>query len=112
MNLKKSFLSLALAATFTATTIAAPINEGANNTVTVTQDIKSLIKNLDLDYSKIDDTTIKVKFMVNEDDELIVIGTDSKMDNTIKHALNYKQVDATGLKPFSVYVVPVKFEEE
>ena len=112
MNLKKSVLSLALAATFAATTIAAPLNEGANTTVTVTKDIKSLIKKLDLDYSKIDDTTIKVKFMVNEEDELIVIGTDSKMDDTIKQALNYKQVNATGLKPYSVYVVPVTFETE
>ncbi len=50
--------------------------------------------------------------MINEDDELIVIGTDSNLDNTIKQALNCKQVDNTELKPFNVYVVPVNFEEE
>ncbi len=44
MNLKNSVLSLALAANFAATAIAAPINEGANNTVSVTKDIRSLIK--------------------------------------------------------------------
>ena len=74
MNLKKSVLSIALAASFTATTMAAPSYDlNGNSTPSITKDIQSIIKKLDLDYSKIDDTTIKIKFMVNNNDEIVVL---------------------------------------
>ena len=114
MNLKKSVLSIALATTFAASAMAAPTyDKSGNSTLSVTKDIQSIIKKLDLDYSKIDDTTIKIKFMINNNDELVVLDTgDSKLDDTIKSALNYREVNSDGLKHFSVYVVPVTFDAE
>jgi len=51
--------------------------------------------------------------MINNNDELVVLDTgDSKLDDTIKSALNYREVNSDGLKHFSVYVVPVTFDAE
>ncbi len=113
MTFQKSVLSLALAAALSSSAIAStPISElNYSSTKTVTTEIKSMIEDLDIDYSKVAQSTIKVKFMVNENDELIVISTgDSGLDNTIKSALNYKEVNTEGLKPYSVYIVPVTFK--
>ena len=105
MTFRKIVFSLGLATLMAVGSATAATPAGPTDTpITVTKDIQALIKGLDLDITKIDDTTIKVKFMVNGDDELIVISTDSAMDSTLKEALNYKQVDASGLKPYKVYI--------
>ena len=113
MTFRKIVFSLGLATLMAVGSATAATPAGPTDTpIAVTKDIQALIKGLDLDITKIDDTTIKVKFMVNGDDELIVISTDSAMDSALKEALNYKQVDASGLKPYKVYIVPVRFEDE
>lgn len=69
-----------------------------------------MIKKLDLDTKLIENATLKIKFMVNENDELIIISTgDSNLDSIIKNALNYKEVNTKGLRPYQVYIVPVTF---
>lgn len=113
MTFKKSVLSLALAVTFASASFAstATITSDYSSPKTVSTEIQTMIKKLNLDFTKIDNSTINVKFMVNENNELVVISTgDSQLDQTIKSALNYKEVDTKGLKPYSVYIVPVKFE--
>lgn len=110
MDFKKNVISFICAATLTAATYSLPKTILTTPT-NVTNDIHKMIKKLDLDIKNIDKATLKIKFMVNEDNELIVISTgDSKLDATIKGALNYKEVNTTGLKPYSVYIVPVTFE--
>ena len=111
MTLKKIVLSLGLATLMAVGSMAAPITGPSDTPITVTRDIEAMIKGLELDINKLEDTTIKLKFMVNENDELIIISTDSDLDQTLKQALNYKQVESAGLKPYSVYVVPVRFAE-
>ena len=109
MTFKKIAFSFGLA---TLIAVSAMATTGPTDTpITVTKDIQAIIKSLDLDFKKLEDTTIKVKFMVNKNDELIIISTDSDMDHTLKQALNYKQVETSGLKAYSVYVVPIRFED-
>ncbi len=80
-------------------------------TKTVSKEIKEMIQDLNLDIQKLHNETIKLKFMVNENGELIVISTEeSKLDKTLKAALNYKKVDSEGLTPYHPYIVPIKFE--
>jgi hypothetical protein len=73
--------------------------------------IKSELSKIDLDYNKLDGETLKIRFMINEKQEIIVLSTDHQnLDNTIKDALNYDRLESKELKPFEVYVVPVTFE--
>jgi len=113
MNLKKSVFSLALAATLCAPSFANNVDFGPEKAKkSVTTDIKDMIQRMDIDFTKISEETIKIKFMVNDQNELIVISTgESNMDQSIKSALNYQEVAADGLKPYSVYVVPVTLKK-
>lgn len=114
MNIKKSLLFVACAFLVSTVAFANPLPslEPENTTKKVTTEIKSILQNLDLDYSKIENQTIKVKFMVNTENEIIVLSTgESELDKTLKSALNYKEIDAEGLKAYSVYVVPVTFKK-
>ena len=113
MNLKKSVFSLALAATLCAPSFANPVNSGTDkSTKSITTDIRDMIQRMDIDFSIMDTKTIKIKFMVNDKNEIIIISTDkTDLDSAIKSALNYKEVSDKGLKPYSVYVVPVTFEK-
>lgn len=113
MNLKKSLFSLALAATLCAPTFANNVDFGPEKAKkSVTTVIKDMIQRMDIDFTKISEETIKIKFMVNDQNELIVISTgDSDMDQSIKSVLNYQEVSTDGLKPYSVYVVPVTLKK-
>ena len=75
--------------------------------------IKSELSKVDLDYTQLNGETLKIRFMINEKQEIIVLSTDSKkLDNTIKDALNYDRLEGKELEPFEVYVVPVTFESK
>ncbi len=75
--------------------------------------IKSELSKVDLDYTQLNGETLKIRFMINERQEIIVLSTDNKkLDNTIKDALNYDRLEGKELEPFEVYVVPVTFESK
>ena len=75
--------------------------------------IKSELSKVDLDFEKLNGETLKIRFTVNEKNEIIVLSTDhTSLDNTIKGALNYDKVDAKEFKPFEIYIVPVTFEKK
>ena len=110
MSIKKNLFVLTLCAAF-CLPVFASTNFNAEPTKTVTKEIKTLIEKLNFDFEKFDDQTVRVKFMVNEAGELIVISTnDSKLDKTLKGALNYKKIDASELIPYNPYIVPIKFD--
>ena len=113
MNLKKSVFSLALAATLCAPSFASTVDYGTDkSTNTITTDIRNMIPRMDIDFTTMDAKTIKIKFMVNDKNEIIIISTDkTDLDSAIKSALNYREVSDKGLKPYSVYIVPVTFEK-
>jgi hypothetical protein len=109
MNLKKNLFAVALTASLAIPSFASATTASSEPTnVNVRSDIKKMIQRMDLDYSKYALESVKLKFMVNENNELIVISTgDSALDSKLKNGLNYKQVDTKGLKPYSIYVVQV-----
>jgi hypothetical protein len=85
--------------------------EPTESTKTVTTKIQSIIQKLDIDLNKLESKTIKLKFLINESDELVVLSTgDSDLDRTLKNALNYEEVDATNMKYNKVYILPVTFQ--
>ena len=80
-------------------------------TANITEEIKTELKKLDFDFDELDDRSVNVKFMVNDENQIIVLSTNQEsMDKAIKSALNYKKVKDNDLRKFHVYVLPVKFE--
>ena len=113
MNIKKSLLSLALAIAISAPTFAISPDAFTKPNKAAIKQIENIIQKMDFDIDEVKDLTIKIKFMVNEDSELIVLSTgESKFDSKIKGALNYKSVDNEGLEQYKVYILPVRFEPE
>jgi hypothetical protein len=80
-------------------------------TANITEEIKTELKKLNLDFYDLDEPTVNVKFMVNNDNQIIVLSTSQEsLDSAIKSILNYKKVKDNDLRKFHVYVLPVKFE--
>ena len=78
-----------LISSFAFANVDTPIDPTTTNK-TVTTKIRSIIQNLNIDLKTIDSKTVKLKFLINESDELIVLSTgESELDNTLKNALNY-----------------------
>jgi len=113
MKLSKIITTAAFAIVISSASFASTdtdVNPSKTNKAVTTQ-IKTMIQKLDIDATTINTKTVKVKFMVTESDELIVLSTgDSDLDKTIKTALNYKTVDNTSVKYNKVYILPVTFK--
>lgn len=112
MNCKQKIFSFLLLTAFAIPVFATSTTSfDKNPTKVVVEDIEKIIKKLDIDRDVLGDEIIKLKFLVNEDSELIVISTHgSQLDLTLKRALNYQKVRTKGLIPYKPYVVPLKFE--
>lgn len=75
--------------------------------------IKSELAEVDINYAKLDGEVLKIRFMINEKKEILVLSTNNKtLDSSIKSALNYDKIETEELKPFEVYIVPIKFESK
>ena len=113
MKLSKVLFAVTFSILISSIAIANP-NTGVEpvaSTKTVTTKIKSIIQNLDIDLKKLESKTVKVKFLINESDELIVLSTtNSDLDRTLKSALNYIEVNASDIKYNKVYILPVTFQ--
>ena len=111
MNLRKIALALTLAITVTSFSFAnASTVKSSPKAQEVVKDIVTIMKDLKYDFQAFKDETVKVRFMINADNEIIVLGTDNpELDETMKALLNYKKVGADSAEKFHVYVVPVSF---
>lgn len=99
-----------LISSFVFANVDLPIDPTTSNK-TVTTKIKSIIQNLNIDLTSLESQTVKLKFLINESDELVVLSTgDSQLDKTLKNALNYKHVDTATMKYNKVYILPVTFK--
>jgi len=112
MNFRKSILSLSLAVTLAVSSFAStvPTNSPEKKSTTVNE-IRATIQNLRLNVKDIETEKVKLKFMVNGDNEIIVLSTEgSEIDGRLKSALNYKSIDSNDLEPYKVYILPISFE--
>lgn len=107
MTFKKIVFGLTLAAITSTTALAG--DTATPEAKPMKTALKDMIQDLKLDVDMLTDATLKIKFMVNENKELIVLGTnDEAIDGYIKNSLNYKTLDTSDAKPYEVYIVPVR----
>lgn len=122
MLLKKCLLGLVLSLTLSTVTFANTTENSPAEITTTTsskadtkavQEIQSLIKKIDFDIAELADQTVKVHFMVNTANEIIVLKTNSKaVDRTIKFELNYKSLKNKDLEANKIYVLPISFKKD
>ena len=100
--------SLILSIAFSFVMGAAMANTNPTETKTARQEIQTLLQKADIAASVDESSTVNVKFMVNENNEIIVISTDKdNLDRTIKSTLNYKRLKATDFATNKTYTLPV-----
>ncbi len=60
-----------------------------------------------------DTTSAEIAFMINNDNEVVIVSVDSKVDefsSFVKTKLNYKKVKVKGTKKGEIYRIPVKLK--
>ncbi len=77
-----------------------------------TEQIQTILRKIDFERFAELPTTVKVSFMINGKNELIVVNTNNRnLDGLIKSAMNYKQIAVTDLEYGKIYTIPVKIEK-
>ena len=72
-------------------------------------EIAKKFMHMDIDRLNLKDNSVKVEFMINEENELIVLRTDNpELDYIVKARLNYKEVETTDLKKTHLYSISIK----
>lgn len=114
-NLKSiiAILAISLATTFSTTaTEKEPSKKSKEVTKNLRTEIVSMLGTtveLNLKASSI----AEISFMVNNDNEVVVVSVDSKVSDfksIVKNKLNYKKIDVKGAKKGEIYRVPVKLK--
>jgi hypothetical protein len=114
MNLKNALFSAALSVAIVSPSFANHLttvkSEPTKKSITV--EISDLIKDIDFTHMGITNESVKLKFMVNENNELIVLSTNNeKLDSKLKSNLNYRKINADNVDAYQIYIVPIKLEE-
>ena len=104
MRITKSILLSTLFAFVlgTASANTNPVNNSARN------EIKTMIQKANLVANLKNDVTVNVTFMVNDNNEMIILSTDQEnLDRDIKYTLNYKKLKSSDMKVNVKYTLPV-----
>ena len=110
MKVRNILVSLSLIVLFANTSFASTFPNPEAKSSTVAEIYKS-IKKLELNVDQIADESVMLKFMVNDNNEIIILSTkESSLDGTLKANLNYKHVKNNDLTPFKIYLLPIRFE--
>lgn len=104
------FKSIFASAVMMAFVFSANANNLTNpKTTDVRVEIKELIKDLDLTSYVDGEKVVKINFMLNTENEIIVLSTsDRTMDKVLKSTLNYKKVNDADIEQNKVYSIPVR----
>jgi hypothetical protein len=108
-NLKSiiAILAISLATTFST-------SASEKNPTDITKEIRTEIVSMlgnEISLELKESSTAEVSFMINNDNEIVIISVDSKIDNLksiIKHKLNYKKITVIGVKKGEIYIMPLK----
>lgn len=72
-------------------------------------EIADKISKIDFSSFTLKESTVKVQFLVNDKNEIIILRTDSKvLDNAIKTKLNYKEVNTKDIDRNTLYSISIK----
>ncbi|WP_339661582.1 hypothetical protein [uncultured Polaribacter sp.] len=103
---------IAIAAIFLATTFSTNASEKKPSEITKkirTEIVSMLGSKISLELKE--SNTAEISFMINNDNEIVIISVDSKIDNLnsiIKQKLNYKKIAVKGVKKGEIYIMPLK----
>ena len=108
-NLKSiiAILAISLATTFST-------SASEKNPTDITKEIRTEIVSMlgnEISLELKESSSAEVSFMINNDNEIVIITVDSKIDNLksiIKHKLNYKKITVKGVKKGEIYIMPLK----
>lgn len=113
MKITKSFFSALIVVAFAATSFASvPTNYSSTDTKALTE-IQSLVKKINFDFESLESQSIKVHFLVNTSNEIVVLKTSNdKLDRIVKANLNYKSLDNRDLEVNKVYILPITIQAD
>lgn len=112
MKITKIILSFALAIIMVAPTFAlnGDFDKPAKKAKALTE-IQSMVQNIDFNFELVDEQKVKVHFMINTANEIVVLRTSSKdVDGVLKRTLNYKELKNRDLEVNKVYILPITFQ--
>jgi hypothetical protein len=109
----KTLKALCLIALFTVTFFTANAAiEPVNSPDDLQSQLSEIIMKSEAFNNLKESTTLKVRFMISSDSQVIILGTSSEeYDASLKSLLNYKQLDVTPEMHGKVYVLPVRLEK-
>jgi len=82
--------------------------ETPNNRKPEVAQIQAYLKGIDFNKIVKADTKVNISFMINAQNEILVVSTNNKdLDNILKNALNYKSISVSELEYNKIYTVPV-----
>lgn len=113
MKIKNAILFCAVALLTSFSLIASSDLYEPTSNSTAVEEIKALIKDISFDLSALDAETVKVQFMINADDEIIILQTnDKRVDRKIKNHMNYARIKNNDLEINKIYIIPVSFQSD
>ena len=114
MTFRKSFLAAIAILAITVSSFATstyPTYDTNTSSTKAYSEIKTIIKAIDFNVVDLDEEKIKVRFMINSDNEVIVLHTNNeKLDSFIKSTLNYRSLKNDDLKVNQIYIMPITFK--
>jgi hypothetical protein len=107
-NLKSiiAIIAISLATTFSTTASEKKPTKTTSNLRTKIVSMLGKKINLEIDRT----TTAEISFMINNDNEVVVVSVDSNLSefkSIVKNKLNYKKIAVAGTKKGEIYKVPV-----
>jgi hypothetical protein len=111
-NLKSiiAIIAISLATTFSANATEKEPTKKAKTTKNLRTELVSMLgKTIQLELKE--DTSARISFMVNNENEVIIVSVDSKIsefNSFVKRKLNYKKIKSKGVKKGEIYRIPVR----
>lgn len=114
MKTLKTIITIIAISLSTVFSVAATEKEPTNTNKSLRTELVSLLGDkipLDIDRSY----SAEISFIVNNENEVIVISVDSKVSSFVKYAktrLNYKKINTKNIKKGEVYRMPIKIHKK
>ena len=111
-NLKTVIAALAISLVSTFSAFAVETEPKTTNQEIREKIVALLGSKVDMELTK--DTSVEISFMVNNNNEMVVVSVDSSentIDSFVKNKLNYKNLSVKGVKKGEIYRVPLTLKK-